>query len=118
LNEFESNKENKDYKKKYVKIYSIMLNKNKKISWLESPSLFIASFHCNFYILNKYKLNENSYYSNYNFLLKQFLKEGTMDNWILNHKLLKETPAKEFSNIIYRAPILTIIFAHIAFDKV
>jgi len=115
--EFESNKENKDYRKKYNKIYNILQSKNDNISWLESPSLFAAPVNCNLHIMNKYKLKDNDYYSKYYSLLNQFAEEGTINNWILNNKFLMATPEKEFSNIIFRAPIISMLFGHIAFNK-
>jgi len=107
--EIESLSWEKKNETKYKDLLKTMdtIKNNHLTGWI---STFKTPFECNRFFIKKHNLNENDYFSEYYLYLLKIVKTNETKNWRLNNKLLEETPNREFSNIIYRTPIISLFY--------
>jgi len=80
-----------------------------------SFTILLAPFECNRFFIEKHNLKESKYFSDYYLLLFRVATKNEMTNWRLNNKLLESTPNREFSNIVYRASIISLFYENLKY---
>jgi len=105
----------KNDKKRYIELYSEIINNIKYSEMLLYPGFLDLPFECNLLILKKNKLNEVDFYSNYYKSLVDVFKVMGPGNDQLYLDLIKNTPNSSMSNIIYRAPLLVVVLGSLEY---
>ena len=117
FNEFEKSFEGDiESTQKYIILYKLINNDIENYYLINSISSFLTPFECNRFMIEKNSLNTSEYYSDYYSVLMRFVNSDSISDWALNNELLNSTPDREFSNIIYRTPIISLIYENLKYQ--
>lgn len=86
------------------------------IEYLSYPSLNTNILSCTWYFIEEDSLNNSMKYNDYHNSLKKINQTGEVSNWELNFDLLESTPEEGFDNIIYRYPLILIVYQNLSND--
>ncbi len=91
-----------------INIYKKIITQVENSDMLLSPGVIEASFVCNGSLIKQNGLDNDNKYSNYYLDLKKAIDNFTIENQSAYFDLVENTPKNEFSDIIFRAPLLSI----------
>lgn len=101
---------------KYLDIYKKINSELEYAYMLSGPGFLDSPFLCIRYGLKNNNLELGKYFSMYYNVIDKQIRTGLSDNsLLLNFQMIDETSDREFSNIIYRAPIIIVCYTNLEY---
>ncbi len=108
FNELNSFSDNSSFLINLNKFHTIINSTIKNRNILIFTPTMINLFECNKNYLDKLEGIEKSKYSNYQVILDKLLRQGNFDNFDTIKKLISSIPEKDFLNIHFRVPLISL----------
>ena len=108
FNELNSSSDNSLFLINLNKFHTIINSTIKNRNILIFTPTIINLFECNKDYLDKLEGIEKSKYSNYQVILDKLLRQGDFDNFDTIKKLISSIPEKDFLNIYFRVPLISL----------
>lgn len=108
FNELNSSSDNSLFLINLNKFHTIINSTIKNRNILIFTPTMINLFECNKDYLDKLEGIEKSKYSNYQVILDKLLRQGDFDNFDTIKKLISSIPEKDFLNIYFRVPLISL----------